>query len=197
EEGRTTVRTTVYIGGAVMVLSQLVMVALMTMTPVHMRAHDHDMAAVGLVIGLHVGAMWLPSLGTGILVDRLGRTPMVIAAGVTLLAAGAVAAVAPGDSLGLLSLALILLGLGWNFGLVSGTARVADATAPHTRARTQGKIDVLMALGGAGGGGLSGFFMAASSFEILSVVGGGSALLMIPAILWARRAASGHQRAGA
>jgi len=38
------------------------MVAIMTMTPVHMRAHDHSMGAVGLVIGLHVGAMRLPSL---------------------------------------------------------------------------------------------------------------------------------------
>lgn len=54
-----------YVGGAVMVITQVVMIAVMTMTPVHMRAHDHEMAAVGLVIGLHVGAMWLPSLVTG------------------------------------------------------------------------------------------------------------------------------------
>src|SRR5699024_9945232 len=111
------VGTGAYVGAVVMVLSQIVMVAIMTMTPVHMRAHDHDMAAVGLVIGLHVGAMWLPSPVTGILVDRLGRTPMTIAAGLTLLASGVLAAAAPGDSLALLILALVLLGVGWNFGL--------------------------------------------------------------------------------
>src|SRR3546814_12900343 len=95
-----------------------------------MRAHHHELAAVGLVIGLHIGAMYLPSLVTGVLVDRIGRTPMAIASGITLLAAGLVAAVAPGDSLGLLIVALMLLGLGWNFGVIAGTALVVDATVP-------------------------------------------------------------------
>ena len=62
------------------------------------------------------------------LVDRVGRLPMAIAAGTTLLAAGLVAALAPGDSLPLLTLALGLLGLGWNFGLISGTALIVDST---------------------------------------------------------------------
>ncbi|MEX1909363.1 MFS transporter [Janibacter sp. Y6] len=51
------------VGGATMVLTQLAMVAMvavMTMTPVHMRAHDHDLSAVGLVIGLHIAAMYCP-----------------------------------------------------------------------------------------------------------------------------------------
>ena len=47
----------------------------MTMTPVHMLAHDHGLARIGLVIGIHIGAMYLPSLVTGVLVDRLGRLP--------------------------------------------------------------------------------------------------------------------------
>ncbi|WP_252975889.1 MFS transporter [Janibacter melonis] len=48
------------VGGATMVLTQLAMVAVMTMTPVHMRAHDHAPSAVGLVIGLHIAAMYCP-----------------------------------------------------------------------------------------------------------------------------------------
>lgn len=52
-----------------MVLTQISMVAIMTMTPVHMRAHHHDPADVGLVIGLHIGAMFLPSLVTALVVD--------------------------------------------------------------------------------------------------------------------------------
>lgn len=172
-----------YVGATVMVLTQLVMVAIMTMTPVHMRAHDFDLAAVGLVIGMHIGAMWLPSLVTGILVDKLGRTPIVVASGVTLLLAGIVAAAAPGDSLGLLILALILLGLGWNFGLVSGTALVVDATVPQNRPRTQGTIDVLIALAGAGGGTMSGIVMSSSSYQALSLGGGFLALVLIPVLM--------------
>ena len=104
------------------------MVAIMTMTPVHMQAHHHGLGEIGLVIGVHIGAMFLPSLVTGILVDRLGRIPMAVAAAATLLLAGITAALAPADALGWLILALALLGLGWNFGLISGTALVVDAT---------------------------------------------------------------------
>lgn len=175
-----------YVGATVMVLTQVVMVVIMTMTPVHMRAHHHEMAAVGLVIGLHIGAMWLPSLITGVLVDKLGRTPMVIASGVTLLLSGAVAAIAPGDSLALLILALLLLGLGWNFGLVSGTALVVDATVPQNRPKTQGTIDVLIALAGAGSGAMSGLVMHATSYQVLSLAGGVLSLALIPVLLWAR-----------
>ncbi|MBM7366376.1 MFS transporter [Gordonia hydrophobica] len=175
-----------YVGATVMVLTQLVMVAIMTMTPVHMRAHHHEIAAVGLVIGMHIGAMWLPSLVTGSLVDKLGRTPVVIASGVTLLLAGVLAATAPADSLGLLIVALVLLGVGWNFGLVSGSALVVDATVPQNRPRTQGTIDVLIALSGAGGGAMSGVVMSATSYQALSLGGGVIALLLIPVLLWAR-----------
>lgn len=175
-----------YVGATVMVLTQIVMIAVMTMTPVHMRAHDHGMGAVGLVIGFHIGAMYLPSLLTGMLVDRVGRTPMVIASGATLLAAGVCAALAPGDSLFLLIVALVLLGIGWNLGLISGTSMVVDATVPANRARTQGSIDVLIALAGASGGAMSGMVVAASSFQALSLGGGILALALVPVLLWAR-----------
>lgn len=89
------VGTGALVGATVMVLTQVAMVAIMTMTPVHMRAHHHGLGAVGLVIGLHVGAMFLPSLVTGALVDRVGRIPMACAAGVTLLSAGILAASRP------------------------------------------------------------------------------------------------------
>lgn len=188
-----TVGVNAFVGATIMVLTQITMVAIMTMTPVHMRAHGHELGAVGLVISLHVAAMFLPSLLTGWLVDRIGRTGMAIASGALLLAAGLVAALAPVDSLGMLVVALVLLGLGWNAGLISGTTLVVDATVPANRARTQGTIDVLVALAGAGGGAMSGVVMAATSFTWLSVCGGVLALLLIPALLWARS----RQRAAA
>ena len=176
----------VIVGATVMVLTQVVMVAIMTMTPVHMGHHGHSLQAVGIVIGIHVGAMFLPSLVTGVLVDKIGRTAMSVASGITLLASGLLAAVAPGDSLVLLAISLALLGLGWNFGLISGTALIVDSTHPSTRAKTQGTVDVLVALSGAAGGALSGMVVAHSSYATLSLAGGILSLILIPVIFWSR-----------
>lgn len=176
----------IIVGATVMVLTQIVMVAIMTMTPVHMRHHGHDLGAVGLVIGFHIGAMYLPSLVTGVLVDRLGRTAMAISSGTTLLLAGVIAAFAPGESMILLVIALSLLGLGWNFGLISGTALIVDSTDTATRAKTQGTVDVLIALSGAAGGALSGMIVAGSSYLALSLIGGILSLLLIPVVVWSR-----------
>jgi MFS family permease len=175
------------VGATVMLLTQIVMVAIMTMTPIHMKHHGHSLGDVGLVIGIHIGAMYFPSLITGILVDKIGRTAMSITSGGVLLTAGIVAAAAPADSMLVLIIALALLGLGWNFGLISGTAIIVDATNPATRAKTQGTIDVLIALAGASGGALSGMVVAHSSYATLSLVGGCLALLLIPAVLWSRK----------
>lgn len=181
------VNRAVVVGATVMVLTQIAMVAIMTMTPIHMQQHGHGLSDIGVVIGVHIGAMFLPSLVTGVLVDRLGRLPMAVAAGVTLLAAGVTAALAPTHSLGLLLLALALLGLGWNFGLISGTALIVDATPPSTRARTQGSVDLLIALAGASGGVMSGVVVAATDYGTLALAGGFLSLLLIPVVAWSRR----------
>ncbi|MFJ9383859.1 MFS transporter [Peribacillus sp. NPDC101481] len=176
----------IMVGATIMVLTQIVMVAIMTMTPVHMRHHGHNLGEIGLVIGFHVAAMYLPSLVTGVLVDKFGRTAMAIASGATLLLAGLISAIAPGDSMILLVIALCLLGLGWNFGLISGTALIVDSTDTSNRAKTQGTVDVLIALSGASGGALSGMIVAGSSYTTLSFIGGSLSLLLIPVVIWSR-----------
>ncbi|WHX66384.1 MFS transporter [Peribacillus frigoritolerans] len=176
----------IIVGAAIMVLTQIVMVAIMTMTPVHMRHHGHDLGEIGFVIGFHIAAMYLPSLVTGVLVDKFGRTAMAIASGATLLLAGLISAIAPGDSMILLVIALSLLGLGWNFGLISGTALIVDSTDTSNRAKTQGTVDVLIALSGASGGALSGMIVAGSSYTALSFIGGLLSLLLIPVVIWSR-----------
>jgi MFS family permease len=176
----------VAVGATVMVVTQIVMVAIMTMTPVHMGHHGHDLSDVGLVIGFHIGSMYLPSLVTGILVDKVGRTAMTVASGATLLLAGVIAAIAPNDSMVLLVIALSLLGLGWNFGLISGTAQIVDSTESSTRAKTQGSVDVLIALAGASGGAMSGMIVANSSYATLSLTGGILSLFLIPVVVWLR-----------
>ncbi|MFE3649095.1 MFS transporter [Streptomyces sp. NPDC059152] len=182
-------RGVVVLGALVMVLTQLVMVAIMTMTPVHMHDHGHGTAASGLVIAIHIGAMYLPSPLTGWLVDRFGRMKISAASGITLLAAGILAATAPGDSVALLALALALLGLGWNFGLVAGTAIITDTVPLATRARTQGMVDVSIAIAGATGGMASGIMVAATSYPALALAGGILSLALLPAV-----AATAHRR---
>lgn len=179
-------RIGVFIGALVLVLSHVIMVAIMTMTPIHMQGHGSSLSAIGMVIGLHVAAMYLPSLGTGLLVDKVGRTFIVIASGFILAAAGLVAAFAPGDSLLWLTVALILLGLGWNFGLISGTAIIIDSTTIHSRAKTQGSVDVWVALGGSAGSLLSGIVVAYTSYAILGFIGMYLALLLVPVVVWTK-----------
>lgn len=185
-------RSALYLGAAVMVTTQIVMVGVMTMTPVHMVGHHHGLGAVGVVIGLHIAAMYLPSLVTGPLVDKVGRGPMAVASSLFLVAAAVLAALVPGDATAWLTVALILLGLGWNFGLITGTALVVDATTTENRPSTQGSIDVAIALAGAAAGALSGLLMASAGFAAVGIVGAVIALAVLP-VLWlaARRGALG------
>jgi MFS family permease len=179
---RQGLRSGVLVGALVMVLTQLVMVAIMTMTPVHMHDHGHGTAAAGLVIAVHIAAMYLPSPLTGWLVDRYGGVPIAAASGVTLLAAGIVAGV-PGGSVMGFAVALALLGLGWNLGLVAGTALLTDAVPLATRATTQGLVDVAIAIAGAAGGMASGLVVAFAGFPVLAVGGGILALAIVPAVV--------------
>ncbi|GGV24453.1 tetracycline resistance protein [Streptomyces longisporoflavus] len=170
-------------GAAVMISGQLVMIAVMTMTPVHLTHHGHGTQLAGVVIGLHVGAMFLPSPLTGLAVDRSGSLPVAASSGVVLLVAGLLAALAPPTgAVGttLLGTALVLLGVGWNMALVSGTAMVTEAAPAEARASTQGLVDVGMSLAGATGGLVSGLVVAGGGYPLLAVCGGVLALAVIP-----------------
>jgi len=173
-------------GAGIMILTQLIMVAIMTITPIHIEHHGYAIGVTGIVIGAHIAGMFLPSPFSGWLVDRFGYLAVAVAAGITLLAAGLIAAWAPVDSVATLVLALVLLGVGWNLGLVSGTTLVTNAAPLQTRARTQGVVDLGIALAGAGAGLSSGLIIAASSFGTLTIAGGLLALLIIPIAAVAR-----------
>ncbi|VFA99709.1 Arabinose efflux permease [Nocardia cyriacigeorgica] len=177
----------VVLAASVMVLTQLVMVAIMTMTPIHMQHHGHSVGAAGFVIAVHVAGMYLPSLLSGALVDRFGAGMVGVAAAVTLVAAGIAAALAPPSSMVALALALGLLGLGWNLGLISGTTMLTDAVPLATRARTQGTVDLCIAIAGAGGGLGSGMIVAATDYPGLALLGAALALAIVPALAIAAR----------
>lgn len=181
-------------GALVMIVSQMVMIAVMTMTPIHMRSQGLDVSAVGFVIGVHVAAMYLPSPLSGWLVDRWGAGTVAMLSAVTFVGAGAVGAWSPPASMPALTLSLALLGLGWSFGLNAGTAMVTTAAPLAHRARIQGNVDFLIALAGATGGALSGVVVAGAGFATLALGGGAVALLLVP-VLAVTRAAHPRQRA--
>jgi hypothetical protein len=83
----------------------------------------------------------------------------------------------------LLAIALSLLGLGWNLGLVGGTTLVTNATELSQRARIQGRVDLAVALSGATGGLASGMIMSITSYSALTFGGGLLALVMLPMAL--------------
>lgn len=165
-----------------MLISQTVMTVLMVMTPLHMYHHQHDNAAVSLVIAAHTLGMFGLSGVTGYLVDRFGRIAMMIAgAGVLILAA----VLAPlSTAMPILIAALFLLGLGWNFGYVAGSTLLADALQGAERSRVQGINDSLVALCAGLGSLSSGPLFAASGYGAISLLGLLLTLLMVAGIMW-------------
>jgi len=136
------------LGIVTVALSQAAMVAVMVMTPLHMR--DHGQAELsGFVIAVHVFGMFGLAPVVGRFVDRLGPV-RTIKIGATILGAGVLISVIAGYHPVLIFVGLFLLGLGWNFGLISGSTLLTSSIEGGYRLAAQGLSDsVLSILGGA------------------------------------------------
>lgn len=157
-------------GASAMVVAQLVMVGVMTMTPLHMRDHGHGLQVIGLVISIHIAGMYLFSPLVGQLCDRAGRMPTLRIGAATLTGAGALAALADPSSSVILAVALFILGLGWSLCLVAGSTMLVDAVPVARRAQAQGNADLLLGLAGATGGLGSGFLLGAAGFAAVGLL---------------------------
>ncbi len=153
-----------------MLISQTVMVTLMTITPWHMHQADHANTSVSLVISAHTLGMFGLSALTGYLIDRYGRVQMMVIGALTLLASAIIAPLS--TQLPYLVFALFLLGLGWNFGYIAGSSMLADALRGREKNRVQGFNDMLVA-GFAGLGTLSSGFLFEFGGYLLVSIGGG------------------------
>jgi MFS family permease len=114
----------------------------MTAAPLAMVAHHHHQNDAVLGIQWHVLAMFAPSFFTGSLISRFGAY-RVVATGLLLLVGCALVALA-GTSVGHFWLALILLGVGWNFGFIGGTTLVTETYRPEEKERVQALNDFLI-----------------------------------------------------
>jgi MFS family permease len=191
--GRTEARGTgpragrVHAGGerlalASLVAGQVVMVLIMTMTPIHIRDGGHGLHTVGTVIASHTFGMYAFSPVAGFLSDRLGRIPMIAVASALLFSAALLAAAAGAGSSSL-PLALFLIGLGWNFSFVSASALLTESVSGDSRLRLAGKVDAMVWGSAAIAGAASGFVVAELGYTTLSRIGAVLALAPLPFLL--------------
>lgn len=170
-------------GLAGMAVGHAVMVAVMTMTPVHMLTGGATLAGVGVVISAHVAGMYALSPLTGYLVDRLGGRPVVVLGGVVLLlAVGVVATASPHADL-VLALGLFLLGLGWSATLVAGSTLLTEGVPLPARPSVQGVADLVMGLAGASAGAAAGVVMGLAGYPVLALAAGATVLPLLLVVL--------------
>jgi len=172
----------VIIAMVTMAFAQLVMVMPMSITSVHMKAHQHPLTAVSLVISAHTFGMYAFSILSGRMADQWGRGPVMILGSTVLILSCLMAA--PSVNLLPLVVALFLLGLGWNFAYVAGSTLLADQLSPGERAKTQGFNDLLLNLSSGASQVWSGIVFAAGGYGTMALVGAGAAVVPLGLAIW-------------
>jgi len=168
-------------------LGHTVMIAVMSMTPVHIGETNHGdvLTIVGIVLSVHIAGMYAFSLVTGWLTDKLGRRPVILGGVALLLAACALAGTA-GHGTVQLTIGLTLLGMGWSGTMVAGSTLLTESVGVANRPSVQGLSDLVMGLAGATAGAASGFVVAWSSYATLAMF---AALITVPLAALALRPA--------
>ena len=144
-------------------LSHMVMVSVMSMTPIHMKGMGFDLVVVGFTISLHIAGMYAFSPIFGWLSDKLGRVQTVILGQSIYVAALAIAGFGQ-DSRVMVTIGLFLLGLGWSASTVGGAALLTATLPVEEKTNVQGLSDSLMNLSGAFGGAVAGSILTAFMF---------------------------------
>jgi MFS family permease len=177
-------RPGIQLGTLTMVVGQLVMVMLMVITSLHMRDHGHALTGIAAVITAHTFGMYAFSAVSGRLADRWGRRPVIVVGAATLLASALLAPLSP--RLVPLSVSLFLLGFGWNFCFVGGSALFSDHLLSGEGGRAQGVNDLLVNTASAVGSLASGVIFVASGYLAMALLGAGLALIPL-LIAWRQR----------
>jgi MFS family permease len=157
-------------GLAAIAVAHAVMLAVMTMTPVHMHDGGAALRVVGLVISVHIAGMYALSPLVGWLSDRYGRVLTAGLGAVGLAAALALAGTAAAHDTVQLGVGLFLLGLGWSGALVAGSTLLSEGVAEAVRPGVQGAADLVMQGSGAVGSALGGLVVGLSGYPLLAIV---------------------------
>jgi predicted MFS family arabinose efflux permease len=165
-----------------MVIAHGVMVMLMQITSLHMRTDHHPMGHISIVFSSHTFGMFAFSIFSGQLVDRWGKRPMLILGSVILLAACLSAPLSP--NVFPIAVSLFLLGLGWNFCFVSGSAMLSSALTTREKSKTQGLNDLLIGLTAATGSYVGGPLFASYGYPVIGLIGAGFSVALMMLVLW-------------
>lgn len=123
-------------------VSYALMNLVMTSAPIAVVGCGFSTSHANDVVSAHILAMYIPAFFTGHLIVRFGVL-RIVTAGLLILALSGVVALT-GATLTNFYIALILLGVGWNFGFVGATSLLATAHTPHERGRVQGMNDMFV-----------------------------------------------------
>ena len=182
------------------IAGQMMMTNVMVMTPVHMDHQEFSLGAIGIVVSIHIAGMYALSPVFGWMADRWG-SGVVIAGGagifVLTIALGVIDAVAPESSMVLLSIALVLLGIGWSMFLIGGSSLLTASVPAHAKVPLQGASDSAMNLGGALMAAMAGSVLGAGGFlwinlmaTFVLLIAVGFSIRAIPLMSWPGRRAS-------
>jgi MFS family permease len=175
------------LGFVAMAIGQAVMVAVMSMTPVHLQHGDASLRIIGFVISGHITGMYIASPLVGMASDRIGRRPVIVTGGVILLASFIIAGTATGHESTQLAIGLFLLGLGWSCTLIAGSTLLTESIPAEDRPNVQGTADLMMGIAGASAGLLSGVVVGLGSYALLNII---CALLVVPLVAGTLRASA-------
>jgi MFS family permease len=145
-----------------------VMMLAMTATPIAMAHHHHSLGEAASVIQFHILGMFVPSFFTGSLIARFGVLK-IMTAGVLILA-GHIAISLSGVGVQSFTLALICLGVGWNFLYVGGTTLLTRAYTPAEKSRAQATNDMTVFAVGFVGSLASGAMLQALGWQMMNLV---------------------------
>ncbi|GAA1854997.1 MFS transporter [Asanoa iriomotensis] len=179
---------TARLGVASVAVGHLVMVGVMSMTPVHIDLQsghgDADvLRIVGVVLSVHIVGMYAFSPLVGWLADRVGRRAVILGGAAVLAAACAVAGTS-GHSTPWLTVGLFLLGLGWSATMVAGSTLLSESVTVEVRAAAQGLSDTVMGAAGAAAGALSGVVVELAGYPVLTLL---AATAVVPLVALALR----------
>ena len=146
-----------------------VMSFLMTATPISMHVMEKiSLAKTGFVIQLHIAAMFLPSLITGNLIKKFGHSKIMYA-GVVLFSVTILVSLFEQNFLNYL-IALIFLGLGWNFLFISGTSLLVLSYREEEKFKAQGFNDFIVYTVQAIASLSAGIFISLTSWKTMNLV---------------------------
>jgi predicted MFS family arabinose efflux permease len=156
----------------------------MTATPLEMMLCGFSVGASATVIQMHAIAMFAPGFVTGPLIARFGAERVIVAGAA--LTAACVAGTLAGRSFAHFAVALVLLGIGWNFMFVGATALLATAHAPEEKVRAQAMNDVLVFGCVAATAFASGAVHASAGWVVLNLLVLPALVLALALMLWQR-----------